>query len=189
MLMANNITAFEHIAPYLTHPLVLIGFVLMLVFSVHRLILKAGILPKMTKRQGSNIVSLLLHYGFLLAVLIMMLGFGLQFYQTHRDSEKAKEATAYNIKEIVTNLTNHHQLDTQTKDDQIKGLTEAVTALSKGQNILGTEAQVKAALDTLAKGNTTQAKALFAKAAEKGEQEAKQTAEAYLNLGALAFLD
>ena len=94
-----------------------------------------------------------------------------------------------NIKEIVATLTHQHQLDSQAKDEQIKALTEAVTALSKDQGVLGTESQVKAAMDTLAQGDTAQAKALFAKAAQKADQEAKEGAKAYRNLGALAFLD
>jgi protein O-GlcNAc transferase len=94
-----------------------------------------------------------------------------------------------NIKEIVKTLAHKHQLDLQAKDDQIKALTEAVTALSKGQGVLGTEAQIKAAFVTLAQGDPDQAKALFANVAQKGEQQAKQTAEAYRHLGALAFLN
>lgn len=90
---------------------------------------------------------------------------------------------------FANNLLKPFQLDNQAKAAQIKALTEAVTALSKDQGILGTEAQVKAALATLAKGDTSEAKALFAKAAKQGEQDDKQTAEAYRNLGALAFLD
>ncbi|WP_411726804.1 hypothetical protein [Methyloglobulus sp.] len=57
--------------------------------------------------------------------------------------------TSASVENIVTKLINKHQLETKTKDE-LKALTEAVTALSKGQNTLGTEAQVKAALAALA---------------------------------------
>jgi len=93
------------------------------------------------------------------------------------------------INQIVTTLINKSQLDLQVKDEQIKSLTEAVTALSKGQGIVASQAELNAALAALAQGNTAQAKSLFAKTAEKAEQQAKQGAEAYRNLGALAYLD
>jgi protein O-GlcNAc transferase len=93
------------------------------------------------------------------------------------------------VEAIVNTLTNKYQFDTQAKDEQITALTEAVTALSKGQNIYGTEAQVKIALEKLAKGDTTQAKALFANAAQKVDQDTIQGAQAYRNLGALAYLN
>jgi tetratricopeptide (TPR) repeat protein len=191
--MADYINAFEHIAPYLTQPLVLVGFVLMLVFSIHNKLLKAGIIPKLDKQQGGRIVELLLHYGFWLGVLIMVLGFSWKFYETYANKEvkistKTAETTV-SIEQIVKTLTNKHQLDVQAKDEQIKALTEAVTALSTGQGIDASPSELKAALTALAQGNTTLAKSLFAKTAEKAEQQAKQGAEALRNLGALAFLD
>lgn len=98
-----------------------------------------------------------------------------------------------NIIEIVNTLTQKHQLDSHAKDEQIKALTEAVTALSKGEGILGSKAQTETALAILAKGDTAEAKALFAKAAQQGEQDSqkidRQTAENYRYLGALAYLD
>jgi hypothetical protein len=38
--MDTSLAAFKEIAPYLTHPLVLVGFVLLLFFGLHRSILK-----------------------------------------------------------------------------------------------------------------------------------------------------
>lgn len=191
--MPDIINAFEHIAPFLTQPLVLVGFVLMLVFSIHKQLLKAGIIPKLDKQQGGRIVELLLRYGFLLGLVMMLLGFGWKFYETYANKEvkissQATE-TSTNIKEIVETLTNQHHLDEQAKDEQIKALTEAVTALSKGQGIVASPSELNAALAALAQGNTTLAKSLFAKTAEKAEQQAKQGADALRHLGALAFLD
>ena len=191
--MADYISAFEHIAPFLTQPLVLVGFVLMLVFSIHKQLLKAGIIPKLDKQQGGRIVELLLRYGFFIGVLIMLLGFSWKFYETYTNKEvkisNQAVKTSFNINQIVTTLTNKHQLDVQAKDDQIKALTEAVTALSTGKGIDASQSELNAALAALAQGNTTLAKTLFAKTAEKAEQQTKQGAEALRNLGALAFLD
>ena len=191
--MTDIISAFEHIAPFLTQPLVLVGFVLMMVFSIHKQLLKAGILPKLNQQQGSRIVGLLLRYGFILGLIIMLLGFGWKFYETYANKEviigKQSTETSANINQIVTTLINKSQLDLQAKDEQIKALTEAVTALSTGKGVDARPSELKAALAALAEGNTTLAKSLFAKAADKAEQQAKQGAEALRNLGALAFLD
>jgi hypothetical protein len=78
---------FSQIAPYLTHPLVLIGFGLMLVFGVHRVLLRSHLLQPLSARSSSMVVRLVLHYGFLLAVLLIILGFGLAFFQGRRAPE------------------------------------------------------------------------------------------------------
>jgi tetratricopeptide (TPR) repeat protein len=89
------------------------------------------------------------------------------------------------IDKIVAIYAQQHKLDTE----QIKSLTAAVTALSQGKDVIGTESQIQAAMAALAQGNTAQAKALFEKETQRVELAAKQGAEAYRNLGALAFLD
>lgn len=72
---------FAKIAQYLTHPLVLVGFALMLVFGIHRQLLIIGILPKLNQKEGSKIAQLLLKYGFWLGVIVLVLGLGLQFFR------------------------------------------------------------------------------------------------------------
>ncbi len=94
-------------------------------------------------------------------------------------------SSAAAIDKIVAVYATQHQLDTE----QIKSLTTAVTALSQGKGVSGTESQIKAALDALAQGNTALAKALFEKETQRVELAAKQGAAAYRNLGALAFLN
>jgi hypothetical protein len=74
-------TEFAKTAQYLTHPLVLVGFALMLVFGIHKQLLKVGILPKLNQKEGSKIAQLLLKYGFWLGVIVLVLGLGLQFFQ------------------------------------------------------------------------------------------------------------
>ena len=74
--------AFEKIVPYLTHPLVLVGFALLLFFGVHRLLIQSGIIPPLDKKAGSAVVLALLRYGFWIALAVIVLGFGLQFFET-----------------------------------------------------------------------------------------------------------
>lgn len=77
---------FSEYARYLQHPLVLIGFVLLLFFGVHRALLKSGVLPRLTEQSGSKVVQVLLRYGFIIALAILLLGFSLEFLKTYRTS-------------------------------------------------------------------------------------------------------
>jgi len=92
------------------------------------------------------------------------------------------------INQIVQTLLSKHQTDLQNKDEQIKALTTAIQDLSTG-NVVGSRAQIDAALEALKNGNTELAKQRFIDTAQQGEQHAQQTAEAYRNLGALTFND
>lgn len=107
--------------------------------------------------------------------------------------EREFSSESSDIAEIVKILTANHQQETQAKDEQIKALTHAITALSQGKGVIGTEAEINSAFDALKRGDTTEAKKLFTQAAEKSESviqaESLKSAEIYRNLGALAFWD
>ena len=70
-----DFAGFAKVASYLGEPLVLVGFVLVLFFGIHRLLIEKGII-----RPPSNptpIVKMLLTYGFVVALVVIILGFGL----------------------------------------------------------------------------------------------------------------
>ncbi|MCW5213357.1 hypothetical protein VU04_10660, partial [Desulfobulbus sp. TB] len=130
-----NMTGFEKIAPYLTHPLVLLGFGLMLVFKFHGLLLKSGVLPQVSKKDGGDVVKQMLRYGFWLGLalvftmfLLQFSGIGLSVWNSYMDKEKV---IAVNAGEVARELLAPLQGQLQAKDEQIKALTEAITALSK----------------------------------------------------------
>jgi hypothetical protein len=75
-----DLSAFGKIAQYLANPLVLIGFVLFLAFGIHRALISSGIIPPLDQAGGSVVVRLILRYGFLLAVLLIVLGFGYAYF-------------------------------------------------------------------------------------------------------------
>jgi hypothetical protein len=87
--MDTLLISFGKIAQFLKHPLVLVGFVIMLIFGVHDKLIDKGIIPQLSTDQGSVIVQLMLKYGFWLGVLIAVLGFGLQLYKTYTASKKS----------------------------------------------------------------------------------------------------
>jgi len=82
---------FSKIAPYLTHPLSLVGFALFLFFGIHWLLIKSGIIPPVSKSSGSLIIQALLRYGFVIALTVIVLGFSMEVWKTHYNIKKVKE--------------------------------------------------------------------------------------------------
>lgn len=86
--MNTNID-FTKIAPFLTHPLVLAGFALFLLFGLFRVLIKATIIPEVSKDAGAGIVHVILNHGFIITLTIVLLGFllqGLQNLYTHKEN-------------------------------------------------------------------------------------------------------
>lgn len=83
--------AFVQYAPYLQDPLVLIGFFLFLAFSFARALLKQGIIPTLPPGRGFQILRTILLYGFIIGLVLVLLGFGLK-YQALRQEENRQKA-------------------------------------------------------------------------------------------------
>jgi hypothetical protein len=77
--MNSLLAAFGKIAPYLKHPLVLVGFVLLLFFDIHRQLIESGILKPLTEETSGVVVLTILEYGFWIALAVIVLGIGLQY--------------------------------------------------------------------------------------------------------------
>jgi hypothetical protein len=77
----GGLSAFSKVVPYLTNPLVVIGLALFLFFSVHRVLLKSGILRPLRRADAPAIVRLVLHYGFAVALIVIVLGFSYAIVQ------------------------------------------------------------------------------------------------------------
>ncbi len=101
---------FAEYAQYLQHPLTLVGFVLLLFFGVHRALLRSRVLPPLTASGGSKVVQALLRYGFIIALLIILLGFALEAYKTaHKGSTPEENA------KVIAKLTNFFLLTDEQK--------------------------------------------------------------------------
>jgi hypothetical protein len=113
---------FEKIAPYLQDPLVLIGFMLLLFFGFARTIVKAGLIPQLTRNAGYRVISKILLYGFLLAFAIIALGFGLKY----RELSQAEQERAVLLlhQELAGNLAVVVEL--QKNIATIRGATDAL---------------------------------------------------------------
>jgi len=102
---------FAEYAQYLQHPLTLVGFVLLLFFGVHRALLRSGVLPPLTESSGSRVVHALLRYGFIIALMIILLGFALEAYKTaHKGSTPEENA------KVIAKTTNWFLLTDEQKD-------------------------------------------------------------------------
>ncbi len=83
-----NFPDFGKIARHLTHPLVLIGFVLMLVYGIHETLISSGLLSQVDSGESGEIIKLFLHYGFLLALVLIPLGFAHAFWKSWIEKKK-----------------------------------------------------------------------------------------------------
>jgi hypothetical protein len=84
---------FHKLAPYLSDPLILIGFFLLLAFTFSRYLIKKGVIGPMPKAQGYRILRLILLYGFIIALLIIIFGFALRHEALVRQQQTGKENT------------------------------------------------------------------------------------------------
>ncbi|SFO38731.1 tetratricopeptide repeat protein [Nitrosospira briensis] len=195
----EGIAGFKEIAPYLENPLVLIGFVLFLFFGIPLALLKAGILPPLTPRTGGKVVRSFLSYGFVIALLVIALGFAYALFQAHlqHDPDVQKghaEATRLQgLVEMAKGFCQHPDmagLDEAARRDVVRACAQAVVALTK---VSAPEPQKEEALARLEKGDTQGAKVLFKAVLERKSAEGKasnlEAAEAARHLGALAFYD
>ncbi len=178
-----DIIGFEKIAPYLTHPLVLVGFVVMLAFGIHKVIVQSKLLSKINSKDSGMIIKLILLLGLFLVLAVL----GLVAWNSYMDKEKVVSVDAGKLaREMVGPLQG--QLD--KKDEQIKALTDAITALSKTG---APAASINAALQELEQGNTAKAQAIFAEVLKtkeaEGKQANKEAAAAARHLGALAYMN
>ncbi len=70
---------FEKVAPYLKDPLVLAGFALLLFFGFARALFRSGLLKPVAGQRAYRVLQAVMLYGFLLGLLVVVLGFGLKY--------------------------------------------------------------------------------------------------------------
>lgn len=83
----------EKLMPYLEHPLVLVGFVLLLFFTVARTVIRSRVLTPITGAKSYRVLQSILLYGFVLSVAVVLLGFGLKY----RELSKAEQQNAIDL--------------------------------------------------------------------------------------------
>lgn len=91
--------SFSKIAPYLSDPFVLVGFFIFVVFLIARILLQSKIIPQVTKTTGGQIIKLILHYGFLIGLLLIFFAFFYKYRElelTHREPTSSQGPQALN---------------------------------------------------------------------------------------------
>src|SRR5436305_714343 len=105
-MLLSVLGGFDKIAPFLSEPLVLIGFVVALCLGLLKLLLRLlvehGIIPGLSKASAASILRLIINYGFLLAVLVFLLGFMLRWRED--GGSKATITAREEVKEIATRI-------------------------------------------------------------------------------------
>ena len=132
--------------------MVLTGFALLLLFSGHRLLIKSGIIGPLSPTAGSKAIQALLRHGFIIAILVIALGIGVEFWQTTYGFVIAlltillAFALAFwkvgkeevDVPAIVQNLVaaqvSQYEEREEEHRDQIKALTAAVSDLAAQRN-------------------------------------------------------
>ena len=80
----------------------------MLFFGIHKALIKAEIIPKLSPESGSKVVYLLLRYGFIIAVLIVLLGFALQAFKVKNTTTQVEgkvDALTARVDEVLSHAT------------------------------------------------------------------------------------
>ena len=75
-------------APYLKDPLTLIGFVVLVTFWLFGLIVRQEIIPQLSRRDGYSLVTRLVNFGMIVAMAIIVLGFGLKYGEMSSDEHR-----------------------------------------------------------------------------------------------------
>lgn len=144
----SGLKSFLDIAPYLGNPLILTGFVLFLFFGIHRILIKSGIILPLKPRDSGNILQRLLRYGFIIALVVIMLGFALEFFKIYHGTRLQVETGQINQDDDYTICKNSN---TTYKN---KSINELVSILElRAKQILKVMEQEKLdAISSIAKG-------------------------------------
>ena len=94
----KQMEGFASIAQYLSDPLVLTGFGLLLFFGFAHGVLRSGLLRQVNQSQSYDLLKRLILFGFLGAVAVTVLAFGLKY----RELSKAEQTAA--VRTICTEL-------------------------------------------------------------------------------------
>jgi len=105
-----------------------------------------------------------------------------------QDKVTGNKLDSAEINNIVSKLINNQRINIENKDSQVKDLSEVVTNLSQDKGFFGSKTQVDNALQSLVKGDVSAAKVLLESSAKQIDQKAREGAQVFRNLGALADL-
>jgi hypothetical protein len=110
---------FSQIAPFLKDPLILVGFFLFLSFLFAKIILARGVVPELSKILGYKVLRLILVFGFIIGLLLILLGFGLKYKEV-----SAQQHTIASIESSVIDALKDARMSEKDKDDIARRVIE-----------------------------------------------------------------
>ena len=189
----EELQEFAKIAPYLKHPLVLVGFGLLLVFALHRGLIKSGIISPIGSRASSRTVQNLLHYSFVVTVLLILLGFWLTFQARYDASQQQmiEQAVKLYMSQCEAKLAATDQRPALFCEELGNVVADALRVLPRQTQITNARPRIEQALELASQGKTEEAEAIFKEVEinkkKEGSAANKEAAEAARRRGALAL--
>lgn len=105
----KNLDGFVEIAPYLKDPLVLAGFITLLLFTLFKSLLKLNIIKYFSKDEANKLVRLILKYGFVISLFVIIAGFLMKGFELYTKSNQNIEHDQKEIKGKDTLKPNEKQ--------------------------------------------------------------------------------
>lgn len=173
-----NFAGFEKIAPHLTSPLVLVGFVLLLAYTVYWQLMRSGVLKQVPQKERGLIVRLFLRYSFRLALTLLVTGLCLTEWNKYTDKVNRVDASRQSVGTVEPS---HEQPQVKHEQNNFEAVRRKEIELDPDDparwNKLG--------LLLLHTGELAQAEEAFQKVLALGEehQDKESQAIAYGNLG------
>lgn len=127
----NEVLDFGKVAPYFQDPLVLVGFFLFLFFGFARYVIKQRIIPQLSERSGYRVLRQILLYGFVLGLIILVLGFGLKYREL--SAQEQGNAVSMLRNELQANMNAADQLGRNVAT--ILGMMEKMARLLRDERI------------------------------------------------------
>ena len=164
------------------HPLVLVGVVLLallsLLYGTHALLIESGIIQPLPPGAGVGIVNTILNYGFIIAFVLIVLGFALVFFHVYRTTATPGEhepnpkalRCAYALIDQQDISLAEKQEELKKWVQQYKDLEKRLAAYEEGDKLAQ---QAKLALR---KGDLEQAGLLLDEILHRGEKTVDQLA-------------
>ena len=173
----------------------LAGFGLLLFFALLRAVLKSRVMPTVSKSAGGRALASLLRYGFLVALVVIVLGFALAFNQTQRTTVDADEIISDFKMAIEAAAASESKLEAIARLDELEdsAFRAAVITLVGQSKDPNAPRGIDRALELLRQGETGAAETALAEILDQRLQErataSAEAAEAARNLGVIAYLN
>ena len=188
-------SGFAEIAPYLTNPLVLAGFGLFLFFVLLRSLLRSKVMPTVTQRTGGQALLRAINYGFVVALVVIVLGFAFAWRQTELGTVDVDEILDDFRVATDSAAANQGKLDAIARLNELeaRAFRNAVLAIVRERGSPHAPRDIDRAIELLRQGETGAAETVLAEVLDRRLQvrarASEEAAEAARHLGAIAYVN